>query len=288
MNQRSIQIINYIGIKMTKPLKKHLLFTSAGDLSNLPQWLHGEREFDIFVAYYGDNHFPQENSIEYFRKRKGGKFQNLYYFFQHENELFNDYESILVLDDDIIINCSQLNHLFKIMEKSGLDLLQPAYDRRGKISHKITEYNPFTSMRLTNFIEVGVPLFSKRALKLFMNKFDPRLNCCGVDWWFCHETQKEFGIYTIGITDVVICLNPHDQDKALIGPREIDKLFLPSERYSSWKAIKKEKGLTFSEDIYKVYFSRYSCSLYRIWFWLYTKIADLVLRIYRKIYRFLK
>jgi hypothetical protein len=31
----------------------NLVFTSAGDRSNLRGWLHGRRDFDLWVVYYG-------------------------------------------------------------------------------------------------------------------------------------------------------------------------------------------------------------------------------------------
>lgn len=59
----------------------NLVFTSAGGRSNLRAWLNCRRDFDLWVVYYGDEPSPFHNS------RKGSKFQNLHYCYQHARAL---------------------------------------------------------------------------------------------------------------------------------------------------------------------------------------------------------
>ncbi|MCF4007796.1 hypothetical protein [Rheinheimera sp. UJ63] len=265
--------------------RKWLIFTSAGDNSNIQQWLGAERKYDVFVVYYGPTEFLLKNDCEVYKVRKGGKYQNLHYFYNEARDYFNQYEAILVMDDDIEIPTANINALFHLRENRKFDLLQSAFDRRGKISHKITEFNPLASIRITNFIEVTCPVFSQRALVAFLNEYDPTVNATGVDWWFCSIVERNFGLDSIAISDDITCLNPHDLDKNPIGNREIDRLLSREQRNQSWIEVKKKHNLELNEGEYVLYHSEYRPTLKKISYWVFTKIANVLLRIQRKLNR---
>jgi hypothetical protein len=62
-------------------MKENVLFTSAGDNTSFYNlWCKSDRNYDIFICYYGDD--KKNKSEEYsdvYLKRKGGKMQNFYY-----------------------------------------------------------------------------------------------------------------------------------------------------------------------------------------------------------------
>lgn len=263
--------------------RKWLIFTSAGDNSNIQQWMANDRQYDIFIVYYGSGDLKIKKDCDIYRERKGGKFQNLHHFYNSEPEIFDRYEAILVMDDDIEISADKINALFKLRETRNFDLLQSAFDRRGKISHKITEFNPCASVRLTNFIEVTCPIFSHRALTAFLAEYDPAVNATGVDWWFCNIVERNFGLKTIAISDDITCLNPHDLDKNPGGNREIDRLLSREQRNKSWIEVKEKHNLKLNEGNYLQYSAEGNATFVKITFWVYTQIANILLRIYRKI-----
>src|SRR5262249_2626254 len=98
------------------PRSNNLVFTSAGDFSNVRLWLQGRRrDFDLWVTYYGDEQHAGLRSVpEYFVTRGGTKFQNLHYCYSLWPELFAHYEAVMVMDDDIIIGADALTRLFDI------------------------------------------------------------------------------------------------------------------------------------------------------------------------------
>jgi hypothetical protein len=57
----------------------NLVFTSAGDRSNLRGWLQGRRNFDLWVVYYGEQRGTFRDLATYHVNRQGSKFQNLHY-----------------------------------------------------------------------------------------------------------------------------------------------------------------------------------------------------------------
>jgi len=240
-----------MSLEVVKPqTSKFLVFTSAGNYSNIHQWCEGA-SFDLFVVYYGDTEGTYREIANYYLMNKAGKFQNLYYAMQEYRKIFLQYDSIFVADDDILISGDEINQLFELLVNKDLFLLQPAFDPRGKVSHKITTIKPFSSIRYTNFVEVTCPMFKTSVLVDFIDVFDPIANGGGVNWWFCDEVTKKGKKNKIAIVDDIWCTNPHDIEKS--GVREIDKFKSRQERNNDWKFVRKKHSLTFRENVFFTY-----------------------------------
>ncbi len=220
------------------PKSKYLVFTSAGDNSNLHLWLKGHRNFDLWVTYYGNESNRHKDHADYYIAKKGGKFPNLHYVYQHWKDILSHYQAIIVMDDDIIINGSEISRLFEIREQYNLWILQPAFSPGGKISLPITLVRPLNSLRYTNFVEVTCPLFRKDKLDEFMKIFDPVLVGWGIEWWFLDLLAPDVQ-NKVAIIDEIICINPHDCIKG--GQiREIDLLQDTPTRIKNWEKAKKK------------------------------------------------
>lgn len=236
-------------IKQSKRAK-FLVFTSAGDNSNINCWLDGVKNFDLWVTYYGENQGKYSNLSDIYNIRKGGKFPNFYFAFNKWREIFNNYEAIMIMDDDIIIDGTNISRLFEIREKFDLWILQPAFSPNGKISHAITCVNSATSLRFTNFIELNCPLFKKDKLDLFMKVYDPILVGWGIDWWFLDVIRTD-NYRRIAIIDSISCINPFDVVKN--NQREVDILQTSLQREESWNNIKKSQNIKSDESGYITY-----------------------------------
>lgn len=221
------------------PGRKNLVFTSAGDHANLECWLGEDRDFDLWIVYYGNETDRYRDLGDFYLSRKGGKFPNLHHVYQHWEDHLKHYQAILVMDDDIIIDAAGINRLFQIRERHDLWLLQPAFDPRGKISHRITRVKPFTRLRFTNFVEVTCPLFRRDKLDEFMKTYEPGLVGWGIDLWFSDlfsiDNRKT------AVVDEVTCINPLDRAKG--GQREIDLLESQAARKKNWERIQEEHGI---------------------------------------------
>lgn len=219
-------------IRLGTPKQKHLVFTSAGDRSNLAGWLNGRRNFDLWVTYYGRNEGRHKEIADFYNCRSGAKFPNLYYVYQTWRDILDHYQAIMVMDDDIIIDAAAISRLFELRDRFDLWLLQPAFDANGKISHPITKAKPGLLLRYVNFVEVTCPLFKKEKLDRFMSVYDPALVGWGIDWWFLHSLGPNLDS-KVAIIDDITCVNPHDAAKG--GQREIDLIETKRERIARWK-----------------------------------------------------
>jgi hypothetical protein len=218
----------------------NLVFTSAGDRSNLRGWLQGRRNFDLWTVYYGDCGGRFQELSSFYFSRKGSKFQNLHYCYQQWPDVLARYDAIMVMDDDIVIDATGITRLFEIRRELDLWALQPAFRLCGKVSWQITAVHPTAKLRYTNFIEMACPLFRRDKLDGFMAVYDPELVGYGTDWWFLSTLGPEID-YRVAVVDAVTCINPYDRAKG--GVREIDRLQPPEKRKEVWERMRALHGL---------------------------------------------
>jgi hypothetical protein len=176
---------------------------------------------------------------DYYNARKGSKFQNLHAVYGQWDALVKQYEAVMVMDDDVVIDSQKIDSLFLIREKSDYWLLQPAFSPWGKISHKITRARRHCMYRETNFVEMTCPLFRRDILDRFMAVYDPVLVGWGIDWWFLHVIGANLR-GRVAIIDSIPCKNPRDRAK---GGREIDKLQSTQQRRATWERVRAQHGI---------------------------------------------
>ena len=218
---------------------KHLVFSSVGDNHALKHWTRHEKNFDLWVAHYGNKKLSECLDIDFVIDITGAKFPNFKYFCTYYRDILQQYDSIALLDDDLIISSSEINALFAIRGAYDLWILQPAFSLSGKISHLITQAQKNTLLRCTNFVELTCPFFKTDKLLSFMEIYDPVLVGFGIDWWYLHHLHAPKD--KIAIIDAITCINPFDTQKP--EGREIDRLQSLQHRKANWRYIKKAYGL---------------------------------------------
>lgn len=233
--------------------KKNLVFTSAGNNTSFDTlWTNYNRNYDIWVVYYGDddNRYNQyKNKVNKIWKRKGSKFQNFNYIYtNYYNELLN-YDRFFIVDDDIIIKTDDINKLFDISIKYNLFICQPAFLPESKISHHITKVRNNNILRYTNFVEVNTPVFSKEALIKFMKYYDDILIGWGIDYLYIWANGREL-TDKYAIIDSITCINPHDNIKGDI--RELNQIKNSNLRAKIWEDYANKIGADI-DWIHKVY-----------------------------------
>lgn len=204
--------------KCNKPdilYKEHrdfLLFTSAGDKSNVNQWIGNDRLYDIHVVYYGNKQFNLE--VDKLYKRKDTKFPNLQWYLKSTDIM--KYKAVAVWDDDIVASPQNINSLFKEMNKHNVDVFSPCHTRGFKKCLRKANLN---GIRDVEYIEMNAPMFKPSFLESFMRIFDPVIKGWGTDIWFSHvcSTDKKC---RISVSDTTCVTNPRTRKD---GSREINK-----------------------------------------------------------------
>ncbi len=227
-------------IKSSAGRSKNLVFTSAGDRSNVSLWLSGRRDFDLWIVYYGDSPQRYRDVADIYMQHKGTKFPNLHVCYALAPEVIARYEAVMVMDDDVVIHGSGISRLFEVRAREDLWALAPAFRSSGLVSWEVTRLQPSCKLRYTNYIEMTAPLFRRDKLDAFMRVYDPLLTGYGADWWFLHSFGPD-SAGRIAVVDEVPCINPYARTKG--GQREIDRVQSHEERKRIWRQIQQTYGV---------------------------------------------
>jgi len=217
-------------------MKDNILFTSAGDNTTFYNlWCSKNKNYDIFVCYYGDCKTDKYKEYsDFYLKRKGSKMQNFYHVWKNNINDIRNYKNYYIVDDDILIQTDEINELFKLFSDLNVWMLQPSFDIiKSQISHGITKQNKDSRYRYTNFIEINTPFFSNYAITECMKVYDPILVGYGIDILFLWALgMSEENKYVI--VDYISCINPKRVK------REINKLESESVRINKWYKIQEK------------------------------------------------
>jgi len=142
--------------------RKNLVIVRAGRSSLHPDWLAGSRTWDLIVSTYDPAAaFPAADGV-IVDLAPGFKWRGLAATIARHRDLIDRYERIWLPDDDIATDAVTINRLFDLHRRFGLELSQPSLSADSYYTHDITMAHPGFFLRFTNFVEVMVPLFSKR------------------------------------------------------------------------------------------------------------------------------
>ncbi|MDA1079657.1 MAG: hypothetical protein O2840_03135 [bacterium] len=219
---------------------RNCIFISAGDNERFASYAikHLRGDFDLIINFYG-------NDERLFSRLKEGSTiieRNLTTMFlacklMYDRAGLNKYEWVCLFDDDAMLGKGKVSDLIVIAEQNNLQIVSPAHDPGGVVSHNIQL--PISGnhvFRYTNFVEMCFPVFRGSALKKYMSKFNFDLCGYGNDWFFLN-VLKANEIKCCGIVDSVIFKNP--QRKV----REISKFMADDKRLQQWQLTKKVRCL---------------------------------------------
>ena len=153
-------------------MNKNLVITISGDSSTHSQFLTTDRNFDLFVVYYGDKNNAYESDGDYYERLKGTKFNIVS---KLDKDIIRRYEYVFVPDDDLVINSDKVSELFDLASEYKFDLCQPSII--GYYSLGITISRPESLFRYTNYVEIMCPCFSLDAFNICYHTFDHNVSC---------------------------------------------------------------------------------------------------------------
>jgi hypothetical protein len=133
----------------------------------------------------------------------GYKYPNMAGLVDKHPEITQKYDYIWLLDDDVRVEGNP-NRLFEIMEAERLDLAQPSLTHHSYYSHEVTLKVVGPRYRLTSFVEIMAPCFSRDALKLCGPTFVETYSGWGLDWVWPQMLMKVRGKPTCAIVDEML------------------------------------------------------------------------------------
>lgn len=137
---------------------------------------------DCWLLQYDQGELPVPEGVRVIRDR-GYKWQLA---FRHLHpDAVAEYDYIFFWDDDLGVQDFDPLRFARIMRANRLDMAQPAIRSPHKLSHSITQHRPRPLLwrdpggpqvagRLTNFVEIMAPVFSRSAWCEFYGYLDPK------------------------------------------------------------------------------------------------------------------
>lgn len=201
------KIFSYVPSRRFKPKRKYLLFSSIDtDRSAISSWTgYPNRIFDIVLYVYNGELI--DSQADYQIKKEGFKFQNFYEFSKETN--IEHYNAIWIVDDDIQMSTKDINEMFTIFDDNELWLGQPSYIPGSSTGWDISIHDEKYHLRFTNFVENGVALFSRYALKSCLPTMKDIKSGWGAD--FIWPSILDFPETKIAIIDKVQCYHPQSE-----------------------------------------------------------------------------
>ena len=137
----------------------------------------------IWVVYYENNEKKYEDykkKVDFIDKKSSQNFK-IYIIYITKYKEIQKYDRFFILDDDIVINTSDINKMFEVSKKYKLWICQPSFGVGSKHGEH-TKNVKGAILRYTNFIEVNTPLYTRWALNRLMKYYTPKLIGWGVDY----------------------------------------------------------------------------------------------------------
>lgn len=179
-------------------MKKVLVVVRCGDNSLHLEWVNEHSQFDVVLSYFGNDVKYDLTHIKYVHHFKGSKWQGLYDFFLNHQDLWQQYDYIWLPDDDLSTDVENLNQFFQLCQEYNFDLAQPALTVNSYYSHLMLLQIKQAIYRETNFVEVMMPCFSKKAFDLCWRTFAENKSGWGLEYLWYDILKNQ---YKIGIVD---------------------------------------------------------------------------------------
>lgn len=226
-------------------MKKNAIFISAGKNEDLASYVlrNHINNFDIYINLYEEcenQQFIKDNATKcfFYPTTKFIALRQIY------NEYLIDYKTIAVFDHDGVFTHGSISDLPLYIEKYNCDIVSPCQHPYGKLSWEVMRYYKGDHIfRLTNFIEMNFPVFSKSALAKYMKVYDGDLCGYGNDWWYLNILDADNRDCCI-VTDKIVVFNPNNNQKKFASKNnDIDNFMPLKNRQREWKNIKQQYKL---------------------------------------------
>jgi hypothetical protein len=164
---------------------KNLLIAPVGKESKHPTWFHGHASrFDFLALCYEDVGIDMLQYATYVFQNKDYKFSNFRKYTTLHPDIVNAYDFFFLADDDLDMSAVDINNLFEIADRFGLDLCQPSLSHQSHCSWAVTLWcgDPRVVLRYTDFVEIMCPVFSKKAMARCLGTFGQNTLGMGLDF----------------------------------------------------------------------------------------------------------
>lgn len=165
-------------------LCRNLVFARTGKGSIHQAWAgtpRSRRNWDLQLSTYIDDNAHLREGDFPLSIDKGTKWDSVFRYFRNDPQLFDRYDYVFFPDDDIGMTGDNVNRVFDICRKHGLDIAQPALTPDSYFWHALLLKCPGFEIRYLNYIEPMCPCIRTEYLRILMPYLERMFTGWGLD-----------------------------------------------------------------------------------------------------------
>jgi hypothetical protein len=165
--------------------RNYAVYLQCGSGSIHDKWLKNtRRDWDLFVSHYDQtfvDKIPCEVELIQTGINPGTKYTSFNQVLSNWPHFFDSYQYICLLDDDILMDEVDINHLFSVVEREHLGLAQASLTPDSHFAHPVFANPGKKGMRFVNGVEIMMPVLSQSILRSGRFLFNQSISGWGID-----------------------------------------------------------------------------------------------------------
>ncbi len=113
-------------------------------------------------------------------------------------------EYVALIDDDVLLSVSAINHALHIARCHGLDAFSPALSHDSEFTHRWTLHRPHRQFHRVAWIEVMMPFYRGALFAAAALHFEGNVSSWGIDKYLIPTLQKLLDLPHTAIVDAVM------------------------------------------------------------------------------------
>ncbi len=212
--------------------RRFAVFLQCGSGSVHTRWFRDEpRPWDFIVNHYDDTYVGKISCDAEFRQvglLPGTKFTFFYTLLTKWPQFVSNYEYVLLLDDDIVLDETDITKLFTISQSHTLDLAQASLSSDSYGAHPVFRCSGSRGLRYVNAVEIMMPILSQRAIRIGTHLFNQTISGWGLDVALGSLVKEQANGRAAVIDDIVAThKRPIDVEKGAFYTMLHDSLIYP-------------------------------------------------------------
>lgn len=161
--------------------RRNLVFLQNRRSPRTAGWLREpNRSYDLWVNYY-DPRAVTPRAGDLVSNQVGTKFTAIAHLYESHRELFDGYDYVWLLDDDIELTGRQIEAAFHHARVAGADLAQPSLTHDSYCVWSALHHRPGSRWRQVSTVEIMMPIYSRAMVAELFPHFRRSVSGFGLD-----------------------------------------------------------------------------------------------------------
>lgn len=205
--------IDFATVRDAGRTRRNLVWVQCGRAFRLPTWFQADapRDWDLLLNWY-DLGCIDLRFGEVVLRQSGTKATGIHQVLARNPGLLARYDAVLFLDDDLVVRHADVDRVFDLAGRHGLDLFQPSLAAGSHCVWPHLFHRHGSAVRETTGVEIMMFGFTRRALAACAHLFGRSVSGFGLDF-ACSRAVTDRG-WSCGVIDAVQVEHPDAIDES--------------------------------------------------------------------------